>query len=63
LRRESSIIEDIARSPVFASLQQKNASSYVTIMWLQDPFKAKWTILVGKPKAPLDQFLILFIQN
>jgi hypothetical protein len=56
-------------SPIFKTLQQKNASSYLTTLWEEDPFKAKWCILaraysairdqVGKSNAPLDRFLAL----
>ncbi|PVH68990.1 hypothetical protein DL98DRAFT_578566 [Cadophora sp. DSE1049] len=52
---------------LFPHLQQKEASIYLTTLWKRDPFKAKWTIIaaayskirnaVGKPRAPLDQYL------
>ncbi|KAH6714457.1 alpha box protein [Leptodontidium sp. MPI-SDFR-AT-0119] len=52
---------------LFPHLQQKEASVYLTALWKRDPFKAKWTIIaaayskirntVGKPRAPLDQYL------
>ncbi|KAI9740099.1 MAG: hypothetical protein M1818_004850 [Claussenomyces sp. TS43310] len=52
---------------IFTHIQQKEASTYLTILWQEDPFKAKWTVIakawsiirdaVGKPKAPLDKFL------
>lgn len=49
--------------------QQKYTSTYLTVLWQQDPFKAKWAIvakaystirdLVGKNNAPLDAFLTI----
>nr|ADJ38440.1 MAT1-1-1 [Phialocephala europaea] len=52
---------------IFPTLQQKEASRYLTTLWQRDPFKAKWTVIaaayskirdeVGKQNAPLDRFL------
>ncbi|KAF2433000.1 hypothetical protein EJ08DRAFT_608333 [Tothia fuscella] len=52
---------------IFFSYQQKEISGYLTLMWKEDPFKAKWTLVakaysiirdqVGKALAPLDLFL------
>nr|ADJ38497.1 MAT1-1-1 [Acephala applanata]ADJ38501.1 MAT1-1-1 [Acephala applanata] len=52
---------------IFPTLQQKEASQYLTILWQRDPFKAKWAVIaaayskirdeVGKQNAPLDRFL------
>src|ERR1700712_3418873 len=52
---------------LFPNLQQKNASTQLTILWGSDPFKAKWAVIaaayssvrdaVGKPRAPLEIFL------
>lgn len=54
---------------VFQSMQQKDISGFLTLLWQYDPFKAKWTILakaysvirdgVGKNNAPLDKFLAI----
>jgi hypothetical protein len=54
---------------IFAQWQQKEISGFLTRMWQDDPFKAKWTIVakaysiirdqVGKTQAPLDHFLQL----
>lgn len=56
-------------SPIFETVQQKTASSYLAVLWQEDPFKAKWSIAaraysgirdrIGKPSAPLDLFLEL----
>lgn len=52
---------------IFTGAQQKEISTYLTTLWQQDPFKAKWSILAkvysiirdcrGKALAPLDKFL------
>jgi hypothetical protein len=52
---------------IFTTFQQKNISGFLTRMWQEDPFKAKWAIVakaysiirdkVGKAHAPLDIFL------
>ncbi|KFY36458.1 hypothetical protein V495_07886 [Pseudogymnoascus sp. VKM F-4514 (FW-929)] len=52
---------------MFTDAQQKEISTYLTTLWQQDPFKAKWSILAkvysiirdcrGKALAPLDKFL------
>lgn len=54
-------------SPIFTSFQQKDISGFLTRMWSDDFFHAKWTIIakaysvirdmVGKARAPLDKFL------
>lgn len=54
---------------MFASLQQKDISGFLTYLWQSDPFKAKWSILAkaystirdnkGKENAPLDIFLAI----
>ena len=54
---------------MFASLQQKDISGFLTYLWQTDPFKAKWSILAkayslirdskGKDKAPLDSYLAI----
>ncbi|KAI9813164.1 MAG: hypothetical protein M1832_006393 [Thelocarpon impressellum] len=56
-------------SPMFASLQQKDISGFLTNLWRGDPFKLKWTVLAkaysiirdvrGKRAAPLNLFLAL----
>ncbi|KAG9585694.1 mating-type protein MAT alpha 1, partial [Aureobasidium melanogenum] len=56
-------------SPIFKSFQQKDISGFLTRMWQNDPFKAKWSILAKaystiresntKDAAPLDKFLAL----
>ncbi len=56
-------------SAIFASLQQKDISGFLTYMWQNDPFKAKWSILAkaysvirdeqGKHKASLEEFLAI----
>lgn len=56
-------------SPMFTSLQQKEISTFLTCLWQDDPFKAKWTILAkaysiirddkGKENARLDSFLAI----
>lgn len=52
---------------MFTDAQQKEISTFLTTVWQQDPFKAKWSILAkvysiirdcrGKALAPLDKFL------
>ncbi|QDS68478.1 hypothetical protein FKW77_010845 [Venturia effusa] len=54
-------------STIFTSFQQKDISGFLTRMWSNDPFQAKWSIIakaysvirdmVGKANAPLDKFL------
>ena len=54
-------------SPIFRSLQQKEISGLMTVIWNEDPFHSKWSLLaksysiirdsVGKGNAPLDGFL------
>jgi hypothetical protein len=54
-------------SVIFTSFQQKDISGFLTRMWSEDLFRAKWTMVakaysvirdqVGKDKAPLDIFL------
>ena len=54
---------------MFASIQQKEISGFLTHLWRNDPFKSKWTVLAkaysvirdvrGKKSAPLDLFLAL----
>lgn len=54
-------------STIFLSFQQKEISGFLTILWQNDPFKAKWSILAksyslirdsqGKANAPLEKFL------
>ncbi|KAL9138329.1 MAG: hypothetical protein Q9175_000472 [Cornicularia normoerica] len=56
-------------STIFLSFQQKQISSFLTILWQNDPFKAKWSILAksysvirdsqGKANAPLEKFLAI----
>lgn len=56
-------------SPIFKTYQQKDISGFLTTMWQNDPFKAKWSILAKaysiirenntKNAAPLDKFLSL----
>ena len=56
-------------SPIFAGLQQKEISGFLTQLWSEDPLKAKWSILAkaysvirdvkGKKNAPLDSFLAI----
>nr|QEL51143.1 mating type protein MAT1-1-1 [Letharia aff. columbiana 'rugosa'] len=56
-------------STMFLSFQQKEISGFLTILWQNDPFKAKWSILAksysvirdsqGKANAPLEQFLAI----
>ena len=51
------------------SFQQKEISGFLTILWQNDPFKAKWSILAksyslirdsqGKANAPLEKFLAI----
>lgn len=53
-------------SKIFTRMQQKNTSGLLKIMWDQDPFKAKWSIIaraytnirdqVGKANAPIEAF-------
>jgi hypothetical protein len=55
--------------PIILRLQQKNPLTFLTIMWKNNPFKAKSTIitkayssirdLVGKQRASLATFLTL----
>ena len=54
-------------SPIFASLQQKDISGFLTYLWQTEPCKGKWSIIAkayslvrdlkGKDSAPLDTFL------
>ena len=54
---------------IFLSFQQKEISGFLTILWQNDPFKAKWSILAksyslirdhqGKANSPLDKFLAI----
>ena len=56
-------------STIFLSFQQKEISGFLTILWQNDPFKAKWSILAksyslirdsqGKANAPLEKFLAI----
>ncbi|RDW63860.1 hypothetical protein BP5796_10362 [Coleophoma crateriformis] len=56
---------------IFRKTQQKAASSYLTVLWSRDPFKAKWAIvakayssirdLVGKHNARLDRYLSIVV--
>lgn len=56
-------------STIFLSFQQKEISGFLTILWQNEPFKAKWSILAksyslirnsqGKANAPLDLFLAI----
>lgn len=56
-------------SVIFLSFQQKEISGFLTILWQNDPFKAKWSILAksysvirnsqGKANAPLEKFLAI----
>ena len=56
-------------STIFLSFQQKDISGFLTILWQNDPFKAKWSILAksyslirdnqGKANAPLEKFLAI----
>ena len=56
-------------SPIFATFQQKEISGILTILWQDDPSKAKWSILAkgysiirdskGKGNTPLDIFLAI----
>ncbi|KAL2042929.1 hypothetical protein N7G274_003987 [Stereocaulon virgatum] len=56
-------------SSMFANFQQKQISGFVTSMWREDPFKAKWSIIAksysmvrdtkGKDHAPLNAFLAI----
>jgi len=53
-------------SKIFTRMQQKNTSGLLKIMWNQDPFKAKWSIIaraytdirdqVGKANASIEIF-------
>lgn len=54
---------------MFRGVQQKEVSSYLTLLWGKDPFRNKWVLLgkvysfvrdeVGKAKAPLGDFLAI----
>ena len=54
---------------IFLSFQQKEISGFLTVLWQNDPFKAKWSILAksyslirdsqGKANAPLEKFLAI----
>ncbi|KAI9851062.1 MAG: hypothetical protein M1838_004588 [Thelocarpon superellum] len=54
---------------MFSTFQQKDISAFLTFLWKNDPFKAKWAILAkaysvirdsqGKHQAPLDFFLAI----
>ncbi|CAG8958858.1 hypothetical protein HYFRA_00011811 [Hymenoscyphus fraxineus] len=54
-------------SRIFAAFQQKNSSTLIKLLWDEDPFRAKWSILaraytsirdhVGKENAPIGVFL------
>ncbi len=56
-------------STMFLSFQQKEISGFLTVLWQNDPFKAKWSILAksyslirdsqGKANAPLEKFLAI----
>ena len=56
-------------STIFLTFQQKEISGFLTILWQNDPFKAKWSILAksyslirdsqGKANAPLEKFLTI----
>ena len=56
-------------SPIFATFQQKEISGILTVLWQNDPSKAKWSILAkgysvirdskGKGNTPLDIFLAI----
>ena len=56
-------------STIFLSFQQKEISGFLTVLWQNDPFKAKWSILAksyslirdsqGKADAPLEKFLAI----
>ena len=56
-------------STIFLSFQQKEISGFLTVLWQNDPFKAKWSILAksyslirdsqGKANAPLEKFLAI----
>ena len=56
-------------SIIFLNFQQKEISGFLTILWQNDPFKAKWSILAksyslirdsqGKANAPLEKFLAI----
>ena len=56
-------------STIFVSFQQKEISTFLTVLWQNDPFKGKWSILAksysvirnsqGKAKAPLVEFLAI----
>ena len=56
-------------STIFLTFQQKEISGFLTILWQNDPFKAKWSILAksyslirdsqGKANAPLEKFLAI----
>lgn len=52
---------------MFRGIQQKEVSSYLTLLWAEDPFRNKWTLIakvysfvrdeVGKSEAALGDFL------
>ncbi|MBE3042635.1 hypothetical protein IMZ48_08670, partial [Candidatus Bathyarchaeota archaeon] len=52
---------------MFRGIQQKEVSSYLTLLWAEDPFRNKWALVakvysfvrdeVGKAKAALGDFL------
>ena len=56
-------------STIFLTFQQKEISGFLTVLWQNDPFKAKWSILAksyslirdsqGKANAPLEKFLAI----
>lgn len=56
-------------SIIFLRFQQKEISGFLTVLWQNDPFKAKWSILAksyslirnsqGKANAPLEKFLAI----
>ncbi|KAI9715898.1 MAG: hypothetical protein M1812_005718 [Candelaria pacifica] len=56
-------------SPIFLTIQQKTISGFLTYLWQQDIFQAKWALLAkaysivrdakGKSNTPLDTFLAI----
>ncbi|KAG9230089.1 mating-type protein ALPHA1/MAT-1/A-1, partial [Amylocarpus encephaloides] len=58
---------EVFYSRMFTSSQQKHLSSHIKLLWDNDPFHAKWSILaraytgirdcVGKENAPMATFL------
>lgn len=54
---------------MFRGIQQKEVSSYLTLLWAKDPFRNKWVLIakvysfvrdeVGKAEAPLGDFLAI----